>query len=321
MLAANRWTRLLLLALLVLALPGIAHAADPDDCVADANQLAADWIDDGLPQEEIDRLYQLEIAACLDDTGDPGIACIVGAANWDLIRIARLYLAQNLVGGEFIALSRDRGRKLRAALEDPNWTAGCVRGDADGDLVPDGLDRCPETKELVVTDFAGCPTGDPLPAAPDDEAVRELVGQMGYIFDRECDGAPAPTVPEPIKLGYNAPLRDEVALAVTRVSNQPPDCRVFFEFQLRLIDRVNPAVEPIDFTFVIFREWEDTDPGNPARQVFRVSASDPGQRLKLFDLWKYYGRAVWRVRAMNGNGLSSPWSPMRVQDEPSFGEP
>lgn len=312
---------LTLMILSVLALPGAAKAADPDACIAAADQRAAVWIDDGLPNDEVDRLYQLEIATCLDDNGDPGTACMVGAANFDQVRIARLYMAKSLQPAEFIALSRDRGSKLRAALGNTVWTDSCPRGDEDGDLIPDDLDRCPETPDLVVTDFDGCPTRDPLPPAPEDRDVRNYLNEIGFIFDRECDGAPAPTVPQPIKLGYNAPARDVVALAVTRVSNQPADCRVLFEVQVRMENNVNPAKPPVNYSFMVFRDWEDTDSGNPARQVFRVSASDGSQRLKLFDEWKYYERAVWKVRAMNGNGLTSAWSAPRTQVVPSFGEP
>ena len=310
-----------LLLLSTLWLPNAAHAVDPDTCIALAETQAKGWLEQELPKEEIDRRYQVAIATCLDDKGDPGVACIVGSANFSQGRFASLFLSEKLNAAEYIALSRSHGRKVRAALKDPIWTKACLDGDEDEDLIPDRLDRCPRTPDLTVTDSVGCPTRDPLPEAPDGRAVRNILDHTGFIFGHNCEKAPRPTVPEPIKLGYNNVDRSDLALAVERVSNQPPGCEIFFEVQIRMIDPVNPNVAPIDYAFMVFADNENTDPNNTARHVFRISGNDTGQRLGMYDDWRYYNKAVWRVRAMNGSGLTSAWSMPRQQVGPSFNEP
>jgi hypothetical protein len=61
-----------------------------------------------------------------------------------------------------------------------------------------------------------------------------------------CDNAPVPTVSRAIRAGFDD--NADLAIAVTRVSNQPSDCVVLYEIEFRAIPSGAeiPAHFPID---------------------------------------------------------------------------
>jgi hypothetical protein len=149
------------------------------------------------------------------------------------------------------------------------------------------------------------------------------MNHMSLMMSPACDAAAFPTLSKPIKAGYDNVNRATFAIATTKVPGQPDRCIVLYEVQIHFSDRVNPAYPAADMFQVVFRNTENTDvsPSGQTRQVFRVRASDTGNKKHLYDNAKYYNTIDLRVKAINGNGLTSGWSPIIVVPGPSFGEP
>ena len=142
----------------------------PKECIKRADELLARWKSENKPADQIEKLYQTELARC--GGAQNGVAEIVGAANFDYTRLGRLFLTEHISPPEYLARVKDRSRKLRNAIADESWSNGYLKGDRDNDLVPDDRDRCPDTPDLAPTDDSGCPQVGPLPAAPSVEEVR-----------------------------------------------------------------------------------------------------------------------------------------------------
>jgi hypothetical protein len=239
------------------------------------------------------------------------------------MRLARQVLAETLPTNAYLARVRDRKRKLRLARADRAWVTEYLRGDADGDLVPDARDRCPGTPDLDPTTDDGCPSGERLPQAPDIRDVKATMDRLGMVFSDDCDDAPLPETPVPIRLGYSTDLRRTVAIAVTPVRNQPAGCPIFYEVQVRMwAGGTGAGLPPVSYAEMLFQDDEDTAaPGDDGRLIFRVDDDDPGGRGILYDRGHHYSYRTWRVRAANGFGQVSSWSAPRTDDAPSFGEP
>lgn len=95
---------------------------------------------------------------------------------------------------QYVALSRDRTRKLRTAEDDSRRARDLCEGrDSDGDWVLDNVDRCPNTPDLVATDDVGCPLTS-LPPGPSQDDVVAGLGHMNLWIDPHCSNAPVPEV-------------------------------------------------------------------------------------------------------------------------------
>src|SRR4051812_12557322 len=161
------------------------RAANPDDLV-------------------VARLYETALAACARPAVDGATAAMVGIVNVDYERAARMMISNQLTPAQYLAVSRDRSAKLRAAIKDASWAQARANGDADGDLVPDDRDRCPNTPELTATDANGCPLPDNrLPKAPSGQEVQRVLAQLNIVIAPGCDGAPPPGPAAPVQLGYD----------------------------------------------------------------------------------------------------------------------
>jgi hypothetical protein len=318
-------TRFLSLTLLIAAAAGTAAAQDrvfgggiPAACMQSANSQADLWKQQGINQNVIEKNYQALLAICSGD--NHAAAAFIGAANFDYARYARLVSKDLITTGQYIALWRDHNRKLRLARTTPNWILEYVKGDADGDLVPDSMDRCPGTPDLTPTDDAGCPVRE-VPPGPSSQDLHTALNSLNMISSKACDGAPAPEGSSPLKFGYDKEAMDSIlnplasfkgtfAFAVSKVTNQPAGCPVFYQVEVRWS---NPAFPPQpDQVFnLVYRESENNDPlQNPNRMVFRAAYNAPGPfgQAYMADLTKWYLTCEVRVRAMNGDGLSSGWS-------------
>lgn len=287
----------------------------PTECIKRAEELLARWKQENKPQDQIEKLYQGELARC--GGAQSGVAEIVGAANFDYTRLGRLFLTEHLNPAEYLARVKDRSRKLRNAIADEGWSNSYIKGDRDNDLVPDERDRCPDTPDLVPTDDSGCPQNEPLPAAPSVEEIRRAKEGLKIVISPACKDAPLPSFSQPLQIGVDSNDPDSFLISVTKVTNQPTGCMVFYEISMHLKRRSLFGGASETDARVVFRASEniDTSPAAAQRQVFRIKKS-------TFSLWGDLIRTAIepndiaekhiKVRAVSGNGLSSGWSAPRI---------
>ena len=206
--------------------------ASPAECIKRADELLARWKQENKPQDQIETLYQAELARC--GGAQNGVAEIIGAANFDYTRLGRLFLTEHLNPPEYLVRVRDRSRKLRNAIADEDWSKTYLKGDSDRDLVPDERDRCPNTPDLVPTDDHGCPQDGPLPPAPSVEEVRRAQDALKVVIGPACREAPVPSFSQPLQIGVDSNDADSFLISVTKVTNQPAGCMVFYEISMYL---------------------------------------------------------------------------------------
>src|SRR3954454_24204716 len=93
---------------------------------------------------------------------------------------------------DYLARVRDRSAKLRTIRRQPEICDAFGRGDADGDLVPDESDKCPNTANLVPTGPDGCDSKTPLPTAPSAKEVSDAAKALKVPLAPACRNAPVP---------------------------------------------------------------------------------------------------------------------------------
>ncbi|MCW5813919.1 MAG: hypothetical protein KIT84_23025 [Labilithrix sp.] len=267
--------------------------------------------------KEREIAYQVDIG---NYCGAPGVSScsnrLIARANVDYTAAASQVVAQHMSPAQYLALARDRTRKLRRAEDDARTAiALCNSPDSDGDWVVDANDRCPNTPDLTATDDRGCPLTT-LPQAPPAADVAKLLDGMNLAVSPHCKGA---TVPQRIPAGafyYPSALERGTYILAGAVENQPPGCPIWYEFDLE---------ESNGFHYgVIFLDRESkadlVDLGRPVPSGFiqfnpRPTDTRPGQQRLATTAGKVGLR--YRVRAMNGNGLRGPWSDWKISDRSS----
>lgn len=244
----------------------------------------------------------------------------IARANVDYTSAAMQVLGGQMTAAQYLALSRDRTRKLRSLDEDGRRAAQLCRGpDTDGDWVPDSLDRCPDTPDLAATDDSGCP--DPtLPSGPDTAAVRRVLAGMNLAINPNCRGA---LVPGRVPAGgfyWPSDRSKGTFILAGAVEDQPPGCSVWYQFEIEelggreagfvydvaFLDReANPDLvglgRPVPSGFVQFNP-RPTDP-----RPDRVRLAETGFKAKV----------RYRVRAINATGARGPWSDWKMSDRSS----
>ncbi|MBC7927784.1 MAG: hypothetical protein H7039_19230 [Bryobacteraceae bacterium] len=280
----------------------------PKPCYTAANNSANQWKAQGKSPAEIEKLFQTALAKC--SGADSAMAAIAGTANVDYARFGRAMLSDNMPTNLYLALVKDRSRKLRLSRQDTTWALAFLQGDTDGDLVPNSKDSCAGTPDLTPTDDHGCTLPGPLPPAPSAQSVKKAKSGLGVLTSPACDGAPVPEQPLALSAHYESPALTSLVIKTTRVTNQPAGCLVFYEFQVRFWFPTSPALPSVDAVELLFRNSENVDMVAHAipQDVFRTTAADIGSRKRLFDLTKVYAARGIRVRAVNANGISSAWS-------------
>lgn len=243
----------------------------------------------------------------------PGVSeCLIdltSRVNVDYTLAAGALFAEQVTPAQYLAIVRDRTRKLRAAEDDPARAhALCSGADSDGDLIPDSLDKCPNTPELTATDDDGC-TDPNLPPAPNPDSVREVIQQGGFIINPACSGALLmPKIPAG---AFYRPANVQLGSFILsgRVTNQPPGCPIWYFFDIE----EKPAGQELRRYTVAFMAREEVTAfvGLP-RPVpagfiqFNPQPTDAGTRGML---GRPGGRGLrFRVQAMNGAGMKSGWS-------------
>jgi hypothetical protein len=297
-------------------------------CLSTARANAAKALQNGATREAARLQLEIDSASCFDSSLTPAAAHLIGTVNSDRARFARDFLGGKLTLRAYRAALEDRRRKLARLLHDPAGQADLVAGDADGDLVPDSRDKCPGTPDGTPTDDRGCPRKPrPQPGdTADDGRLREVLSGARYLYSKSCEGAPRPQIPAPLEWGRGPQTKVGTMglnIAVTKVGGQPPDCEIFYEIEFRFIDANpgNPALPASKIVTVVYSSREDllTD---PTRAVFGLPIGptlSPGRAAVLEAMLRQYFRATWRVRAVNGSNLPSPWSPFVTQGPASSG--
>lgn len=306
---------------------GLAAAAPErtgtDECLAQARARATELYEKQQSQDAARLQLEIDAASCMDPTLSPASAHLVGTVNADLARFARDFVVGSRSLASYRAAREDRERKLAVLLKDAKQREALLRGDADGDLVPDGTDRCPRTPPGAPTDARGCPQ----PVRPgqgserEERALRATLAGSRTLFNKSCAEAPRLEIPSPLEWGRGSQTKlGQVGfnLAVAKIGGQPAGCEVFYEIQLRFIDPNpgNPALPPARIVTVVFSGSEDLL-NDPVRAVFGIPvgamALSPARSVAREAFLREYFRASWRVRAVNGANQTSPWSPFVTQ--------
>jgi hypothetical protein len=283
-----------------------------DDCLAKARDKAAKEFrkNKGLTRVEARLMLETDAARCLEPTTAPHTAAFVGKVRTDLARFGLEFALGKRAPAAYQAAKADRERKLDAFRDDLHFHKALAKGDADGDLVPDDRDRCPRTRDGAPTDDAGCPTAAETPAPDGDPALfRRLVDGAFVLRNKSCDGAPAPLTPSPIRWGRSEAV-EGIKMQVTQVGGMPEGCELFYELRLHFIDPVHPALAPDLDVSLVFREGEDLST-SPTIAEFGLPQLNPlsaGRARAIQAFLHEYPRVSWKVRAVNGNNLTSPWS-------------
>lgn len=274
------------------------------------------WRDD-LTGTAREIAYQADINRFCSMPGTPKcITNLVGRANFDYASAAQRVIAQTFTPAQYLAVSRDRTRKLRAA-EDNVTQANkiCTTPDGDGDWIPDPDDRCPGTPDLTPTDENGCPITI-YPPGPDPTDVKTILDRMGMIFNPACLHAPMPVGAAGAAL-YIAVDPYRLYVFANRVTNQPAACPIWYQFQIEDIqfDLQSGEHIPGEIFDVAFMDREAIPtllnlPNLPVPDwaiQFQAASTDPGTRGRLGS--RTLGHGIrFRVRGVNANGVRGPWS-------------
>jgi hypothetical protein len=289
-------------------------APDIEDCVAKVQPR------DDLTGKQREVAYQTDIIRRCAAPGVPDcMARLIGLANVDYFSAAARLLQRSFSPAQYLALSRDRSRKLHALEFDPILARRlCLPGDSDGDWIPDRFDRCPRTSDLTPTDDHGCPDGR-LPRAPDADGVARLLDRFGLLINPACSGAPVPSEIPAGAFYYPMDLARGTYVLSGRVTNQPVRCPVWYQFDVEEFTGPN-----VGFTYiVVFKDTEEsTDLVGMGKPVptgyiqFNPRPGDAGTRDRLGSTGPV-ARIRYRVRAMNGNGSRGPWSEWKVSTRQS----
>ena len=281
------------------------------NCYERAEEKVSAWKKEGRDASVIEKLFQAELARCSGMTDS--CAALVGAANADLAWLGRAVLSGSMTPPDYLARVRDRTRKLRESRKAPALCEAYAKGDIDGDLVPDDRDQCASSPHLEHTDANGCPDTSPLPAAPSAEAVDKAAKALTIPVSKACVDAPLPAPAGVLKAGVS-PDGQSFLLVVSRTTNQPADCPVFYQVDIRARNRsfflqlnsnnvftrvfrpkdalAGSLAKPDGMTF----ELKKSDATVPWRDL-TFSAVEPGEVAQRY----------FRVRTVNGNGYSQGW--------------
>jgi len=238
----------------------------------------------------------------------------IALANFDRRSAAKRLLASTFTPAQYLAISRDRSRKLLRAEKDPTWAAAFCNGDTDGDLVPNDRDTCPGTPPLTATDDHGC-TDSTLPAAPDPDKTKRNLANGGFLLSVGCDGAPEPTPPNVTDVCLDRPnLR--FLFTVTKDARQPARCMTWYQMNSAVVEQFEPREK--FHALLGFEKGQAvsetaTTVTLPLQLTCDPSHEGPGDG-RSFPCDEANGDpydVIIAARTVNGNGQQSPWGPAR----------
>ncbi len=305
---------------------GCGEKAIYENCVETARAAAeAKRKSGGVSEAVIQRQFDSDIQQCVTPLWPAEKNKLAAAVNSDYREMAGQFLNKSLKPKAYAALLRDRTRKFNKTIADRNWLSSYARGDRDGDLIPDEMDKCPDTPALTPTDDDGCPdkgTQEMTPeqcaammetwrqqhniediviAPPYECFVYEAIDNTVILYNPKCDGAPMPSIPVPL-VAY--PYKDGYYV-MSQVKNQPDGCPVLYEVEM--LCEFHPWLQRDWHEKEAFSDQDDQD--SSANTVkFKVGAGYPkpnANHMLDVELSRTYR---WRARAVNGNGQLSEWS-------------
>jgi hypothetical protein len=301
------------------------------ECIRSARERVERLVQAGYSPTDVERTFQTAMALCAGPGVSAQEANFIGALNIELFRLARLVSARKLSPAEYLRLVRDRARKARLAHKDQNWLPAASWCDDDGDLIPNDHDRCPNTRDLTATDDKGCPSAERLPPAPSERDLQRVLEATHLAISPACEQAATPNTPELLQItdrrGFklNSLLID---FTVRKVLGQPPGCIVYYVFEYDLTNKNCPDRPDTAHGFIIMQTSDivTTDQTTSTQEALRIVRSSKetleANDDRSFFAWSgnCYNEWRWRVRAINGNGLTSHWSEW-VSKKSVLGEP
>ena len=268
------------------------------------------------------KATETAFALCEDPHRPPGNAAFLGAFNADFARLGVMVNGGQLSAAEYGVLLRDRRRKYEAMLASGAAQDALAAGDADGDLVPDGSDRGRGPAYGLGTDDSGCPNTEPPRG---DRTIAAALSGATTLYNPSCKDAPPPIAPLPLEWGRGAQTKLGTMgfnLWVSRSGGEPVGCEIFYEFDLRFTNPGVAGLPPVLYAHMVMGEGEDLL-GATNSATFGLpmnKALSPG-RTKVRDALGTYGTVSWKVRAVNGSQVASPWSAVRTSGPASSGVP
>ncbi len=273
-----------------------------------------------LPPREREIAFQEDIVR---QCSAPGIsrcqAQLIARANVDYTAAAARVVAGLFSPAQYLSLSRDRTRKLRAAQENAVVaTQRCLSSDSDGDGVIDALDQCPSTTDLTATDDVGCPVSS-LPPAPSRDDVLRVLSNMHLAVSPKCQYDPVPPRIPAGAFYYPSNRERGTYILAGQVLTQKPGCPVWYEFEVE--ELTGPSAGDRYSVAFLDREAKAdlVDLGRPVPPGFVQFNPRPGainNRNRLATAGGVVG-IRYRVRAMNGNGVRGEWSEYKISDRRS----
>jgi hypothetical protein len=214
----------------------------------------------------------------------------LAALRLQLAQAGERYAAGTLAPAAYRAFLIDRQRKADRMRKSASYAGAVARGDRDGDLVPDGADRCPRTAPFAATDDRGCdlrcpaqpsPGVDPaclaaLPPNSAEDPLRPLL-EASVPVNLSCEDV-TPSASAPIAWGSRSTsvfsgrpppfatidTKSGYYFRVRRTSPQAAGCETWYALQFAFRNPSFAGVAPIDIVSVLFSSTEDEDRADPA---------------------------------------------------------
>jgi len=270
---------------------------DPAQCSASV------VIDSGLTGQARELQYQKDILRYCTGIGISSCEQSIRARmNVDFVTAAASIYTNRMTTGTYIALLRDRERKLSAFRANPSLACDVALHDGDGDFVPDSTDACKNTPPLTPVLANGC-TNSSFPAGPNITDVQKIMANIGVSADPRCIGAPEPVVPAPLG-AFRLPSDPTQGKAIL-ISKDPgtTSCPLYYQFEAELTDGNPPHLLTIAAGEDVTVSWIPKPTG---AIEFNLHTYDSGNRA----VWASYSvyTETFRVRAFNLAGQGSRWS-------------
>ena len=279
-------------------------------CIAQF-QISPDKVVPGKDPQDL--AHTIAATACLAPDASNCEVAFLAQANFDRRSAAKQLVVGLMTPARYVAVSRDRSRKLLRAQTDPTWLAAFCRGDADGDLVPDDRDTCPGTPSLTATDDHGC-TDPNLPRAPDPVAMKKVFDNLGVMISTGCDGAPEPLAPFITDVCLDRPnLR--YLITVSQDPRQPSACLVWYQMNTFSIEKGEPN-ENFNAMLAFERGQAISKTATSVTLPLPLSCNPvetkgDGRSWPCDEANGDPYNTLINARAINGNGQQSPWGQTR----------
>src|SRR5690348_13949147 len=78
-----------------------------------------------------ERQFQADLARCSAQTISSSQASCIGAARYDLTRLASMLMKKQITPAQYLQRAKDRNRKADRCFQDRRWSSAYVVGDRD----------------------------------------------------------------------------------------------------------------------------------------------------------------------------------------------